>query len=569
MSVRLFCVGFFMMVIGSLAAQTTADGLKLYGYEKYNSAAKVYTQLTAANPQDLTSWYWLVKSEVAAGNAAEAIAAAHRVPATLQGEPLYQVIQGIAALEARDSTTARNSFNAAIGTARRKDPLIQLAVAQANIDADKGDLNYALALLDEAERKEGKNPALFVARGDAYRKLYNGSESFRNYQRATELDSKNPATYYKIGKIYQTQNNVPVFTEYYNKAIAADPQYPPVYFQLYYYQYFKDVKKALPYLQEYIKLADEDLRNTYLLADLYYINKNYQQSIAETNKIMANQPDSLRPRLYKLLAYDYDGLKDSVNAAVNLKKYFETGHDSTKGADDFELMAKLLHQQKNDSLAMQWHEKAFAMETDSTKKALIARNVIDIARAGKQYGVQAEWYGRLDSMKVAMTNVDIFNWGVANYNAQNYVMADSVFGIYQTRYPDQTFGYYWRARSNAAIDTAMEKGLAIPHYENLITVASKDTANANNRKWLIQAYGYLAAFAVNQEKKYTEALGYYDKILDLDPDNNDAEKYKSILTKMIDSQASAVKDKDKDKDDDKEDDADKTKDKTKEQPQHN
>jgi tetratricopeptide (TPR) repeat protein len=565
MSVRLFCAGFFMMVIGSLTAQTAADGLKLYGYEKYNSAVSVYKQLTAANPQDLTSWYWLVKSEVAAGNAAEAIAAAHRVPAGLQDQPIYQVIQGIAALEARDSAAARNAFTAAIGTARKKDPLIQLAVAQANIDADKGDLNYALSLLDEAERKEDKNPALFLARGDAYRKLYNGSESFRNYQRAAELDSKNPVAYYKLGKIYQTQNNVPVFTEYYNKAIAADPLFPPVYFQLYYYQYFKDVKKALPYLQEYIKLADADQKNTYLLADLYYINRDYQQSIAETNKIMSNQPDSLRPRLYKLLAYNYDGLKDSVNAASNLKKYFETGHDSTKGPDDFELMAKLLSQAKNDSLAMEWHEKAFVMETDSTKKALIARKVIDIARAGKQYGVQAAWYGRLDSMKATMSNVDIFNWGVANYNAQNYLMADSVFGIYQTRYPDQTFGYYWRARANAAIDTAMEKGLAIPHYENLIAVASKDTTNANNRKWLIQAYGYLAAYAVNQEKKYTEALGYYDKILDLDPDNNDAEKYKSILTKMIDSQASTAKDKDKDKDDDTE----KNKDKSKEQPQHN
>ena len=32
-----------------------------------------------------------------------------------------------------------------------------------------------------------------------------------------------------------------------------------------------------------------------------------------------------------------------------------------------------------------------------------------------------------------------------------------------------------------------------------------------------------------------KALGYYDKILQIDPANNDAEKYKDILTKMIDS----------------------------------
>ena len=43
-----------------------------------------------------------------------------------------------------------------------------------------------------------------------------------------------------------------------------------------------------------------------------------------------------------------------------------------------------------------------------------------------------------------MNNVDIFSWGVADYNAQNYVKADSIFGLYAAKYPDQTFGYYWR-----------------------------------------------------------------------------------------------------------------------------
>jgi hypothetical protein len=73
----------------------------------------------------------------------------------------------------------------------------------------------------------------------------------------------------------------------------------------------------------------------------------------------------------------------------------------------------------------------------------------------------------------------------------------------QLNIPEQSFGYYWRARSNAAMDTAMETGIAVPFYEELIKVASKDTANANNRKWLIQAYSYVAAFKVNKEKMYT------------------------------------------------------------------
>ena len=154
----------------------------------------------------------------------------------------------------------------------------------------------------------------------------------------------------------------------------------------------------------------------------------------------------------------------------------------------------------------------------------------------KHYDKQAYWYEQLyDLSPNNLTNVDVFNWGVANYNARHYVMADSVFAIYTGKYPEQSFGYYWRARSNAAIDTAMETGIAVPHYEDLIKVGLKDSANATTRKWLIQAYGYIAAFKVNKEKQYDEALACYNKILELDPANTDAEKYKGILEKLAET----------------------------------
>jgi tetratricopeptide (TPR) repeat protein len=516
--------------------QQPGEGMRLFDKEMYNSAAKAFETTVSANPSDLVSWNALLRTYFINGNIQQAEALPSRIPAASQALPMFHVIKGSVALQKTDSITAQQEFIQALGDARKKDPAIQLAIAQAHIDADKGNLPYAISLLEEASKRDGRNPAIYMAWGDAWRKLFNGSEAVRYYSKAIELDGKNPLPYFKIGKIYQTQNNTEIFNEYYAKALAADPSFAPVYYQQYYAAYFKDVNKALEPLQKYIGLTEPGIKNSYLLADLYYILKKHKEAIAEADKIMAAEKDSVKLRLYKLLAYSHQAINNSGVAEQYLARYFAIAPDSTIAADDVSLMATLLEKRGADSLALDWHTKAYRIEKDTARKSDLARKLIAFNKAKKLYAQQAYWYEQLNGLGASLNNVDIFNWGVADYNAQLYVAADSVFALYERKYPDQTFGYYWRARSNAAIDTAMEMGLAIPHYEHLVEVAEKDTANANNRKWLIQAYGYIAAYKVNTEKAYQEALGYYDKVLTLDPGNDDAEKYKGILSKLIDQQ---------------------------------
>jgi hypothetical protein len=522
-------------VLGSLDAfsQTVGEGIRLYDREKFASASAMLKQVLMANPSDIKAGFWLMRSYLSMGALSQASGVPTQVNETVRTEPLYKVMEGMTALQKGDSLTAQSYFLAALGDSRKKDPAIQLAIAQAQIDADRGNLYYALELLNEAERRDRKNPAIYIAMGDAYRKLYNGSEAVRSYSTSLELDKTNPVPYYKMGKIYQTQNNAEVFNEFYNKTLAADPAFAPAYYQQYYAWYFKDVTKALEPLQQFIILADPDVKNSYLLTDLLYINKKYRASIDQAQKILVAEKDSVKPRIYKLLAYSYDGISDSMNADTYLSKYFSVAHDSTIAPDDLSLMAKLLEKRGQDSMALVWLTRAYRLEKDSSRQTDLTRKLISFTATRKQYADQAYWYEQLYNRQVPLSNVDIFNWGISNYNAQIYLMADSVFSIYQAKYPEQTFGYYWRARSNAAIDTAMEMGLALPHYENLVKV-EKDTANANNRKWLIQAYGYIAAYKVNAQKAYGEAFSYYDKILVLDPGNDDAEKYKDVLAKIID-----------------------------------
>jgi tetratricopeptide (TPR) repeat protein len=530
-----------LMTAGLSFAQLADQGKKLYSYERYGSAIQLLQKAVTANPADIDSWYWLIKSQLAAGNLDSALYTAQKIPASLTEQPLAKVIRGEISLHKADSINAAILFTEAIGSKRKKDPLIQWAVARAMVDAPKTDLRQAIVLLEEAGKKDAKNADIAIATGDAYRKLYDGSSAVKAYQEAIDADPRNAYAYYMMGKIYQTQNNVEVFTDYYNKAIAADPDFAPVYYPLYYYYYFRDVNKALEYLQSYIARSDDTIEHDYMLTDLYYVSKKNQEAIQTASRILTKKEGEIKPRLYKLMAYSYEGLEEYNNAEKWMKDYFAKEADSNYVSKDFELMAKIAVKNNASTDAAIWYEKAFQMEKDSIVKLGYVKKITALYKEQKNYAQQATWTAQQYKLNPAFNNVDLFNWGVAYYNAKDYTMADSVFGIYASKYPDQTFGFYWRARCNAAIDTAMETGIAIPHYEDMIEVAVKDTANANNKKWLIQAYGYIAAYRVNTEKKYDDALALYDKILELDPANDDAEKYKEILEKMKASQPDSLK----------------------------
>ncbi|HRF19435.1 MAG TPA: hypothetical protein PK977_14770, partial [Chitinophagaceae bacterium] len=106
--------------------------------------------------------------------------------------------------------------------------------------------------------------------------------------------------------------------------------------------------------------------------------------------------------------------------------------------------------------------------------------------------IQAYWLGKLYQWKDKTNNIDLFNWGLAHYTAAEYLKSDSVFTLYTERYPEDIFGYYWRAQSNAAIDTSLIEGLAVPHYIRVTEIGEKD--KEKNKKMLLKAYGYLGGY---------------------------------------------------------------------------
>jgi tetratricopeptide (TPR) repeat protein len=151
----------------------------------------------------------------------------------------------------------------------------------------------------------------------------------------------------------------------------------------------------------------------------------------------------------------------------------------------------------------------------------------------RNYGLESKWLQHYYTENSKATNVDLFNLGIAYYKGGNFVTADSVFGIYIQKYPEQTYGYYWQAKNKALQDKEMKEGLAVPVYQQLADLLEKKPEDQNYKSWLTEAYAYMAAYQANTLKNFAEAIKYFEKLLTVDPGNADAIKYIAVLSKHL------------------------------------
>lgn len=527
---------FFTLLIGStvLHAQLVEQGVHELYNQRYESAENTFHAALQQDSNNAEAWYWLTKGYLQQDELQQAKDSLSKAPPAIQNRPLYKIALGLVLLQEGNNHNAAPYFNDALNETKHKDPAVLAAVAQAHIDAKAGNAKYAIELLGKAIRKGKKNANLYLLLGNAYRKLNNGSKAFEAYKEALDKNNQLAAAHYQLGKIFVTQKNPDVYLEHFNKAIAVDKNYAPAYYELYRHYFYTDPVKAMQYFKQYEAFSDKTIENDYAYTDLLYLNKDYEKAIQHANRLIATATTDVHPRLYKLLAYSYAGTKDTAKAINYMHQYFSYEADSNWVVKDFEAVGDwyAATEGKMDS-ALIYYGQAAEREEDPKAAFVYYKKLASLAQSLDNHSAHANWLGKYYKNNKEATNVDLFNWGLAHYRAGEYTQADSVFGLYVKEYPEQGFGHYWRARSNAVLDKEMAEGLAVPHYLKLVEVMQKDTTNDNYKKWIVEAYGYLAAYETNEQKNYAAAIDYFRKLLTVDPENADAEKYIDMLEKKL------------------------------------
>jgi tetratricopeptide (TPR) repeat protein len=525
----------FSALLNFVCAQTVSEAGKLMYYERYQRAAGMLRNILKQDINNSEAWWLLTRCYLRDDTLKSFRDSISPVPADIESSPFIECARGDYMLRKGEKDSALFYLNSALEKTKQKDPAILAAVALAHLDADSGDAGAAVNLLKKAISRDKSNSMYWVYLGRAYKKQGNGGEAYKAYNKAVEMSRGNAEALYRIGKLFETQHNPEMYIKYYLQATQTDSSYAPAWYTLYFHDYFRNPKEALGYLQHFIATSDPDPENDYRVTDLLYLSDQYTAAIKRAEELLHPAGRSSKDaRLYKLIAYSYNGKNDSVNALKYMNQFFNMEADSLLIQKDFETLGDMLARfpEKADSAA-KVYARAADMEMDSSKKAVLCKTIAGLYKKAGDHKSQAHWLGRYYNSTTSANNVDLFNWGIAEYMAGDYEQADTVFGRYIEKYPGQIFGYYWKARSNAAIDTAMVLGLAIPYYDKLVGLMIGDSLEKTNKKWLIESYVYLATYQANTLKNYSAAMENLEKVLMLDPENENAKKYVAILKRNV------------------------------------
>jgi len=527
-----------VVMVQAAFAQSLEEGKKFMYYERFQSAKEVFSKLVAAKPSDAEAIYWLGQAYLGLDDVANARQTYQSAIAANSNSALLLAGMGHIQLLENKTAEARSSFENAISISKGKDIETFHAIGRANVNAKTGDYQYAVAKLQLATQiKNFKDASVYLTMGDAYRKLIDGGNAVLSYKNALSLNPTLAAARHREGLIYETQKNREYFLPAFEEAVRMDPNYGPALYSLYAYWYFRDVTRAEDYLNRYIAAIDSDPQNDYFRIDLKYASKKYDDAIRESEALISKLGENVvKPRIYRLKAYSYFSLSDFANAKAQQEIFFRKAKPEDIVPRDFQLQGDIAaNTPGSEADAYASYEKAMQLDTTEENRLDYMQRAIELSKKMKDKIAIAYWQEKAYWAKKTPSNVDMYNLGRTFFDAGDtnfgyYAKADSVFAVYTEKYPAQPYGWYWRGRSNWSIDTSMMNGMANPHFEKFIEVASADKDSLSLRPQVKVAYKYFIGYEIFVKKDYPKAIEYCDKILAIDPNDKDAAEYKSRLS---------------------------------------
>lgn len=504
------------------SAQSLKEAIRLNENEQQEAAAAMYEQLIAKEPANGTYYYYYGENWIDAEQPEKAAQVFARGREKDPANQLNLIGQAELKLQSGDLNAGKAIIEQAVKAAGPKNALVLMEAGEALMHYPKAqDLMTAQTYLDMAVKLDPKNPEVYNLQGDLYSELNNGTQAASNYNKALELDKTQVKALLHKGQLYKRSTNYDGAIEEFNNAIKIDPNFAPAYRERG-EAYFKkrELEKAKENYKQYLELSKNNtgarLRYSYFL----YETEDFKSAQSELNLI--TRVDSGSVGMMRVMAYVAfeNNLLDTSRKCI--EKVFEiTSADTNRRiSKDYACYGKILAKTGNDSLGTIYLQRAI---TSDPRNGELYDELAKMATKAKNYDVAVQAYRDKLANIPKISSADYFTFGRSLYSAKLFTEADSVFTKVTTMSPNWPNGYLYRGRTNSQIDTLFESMSAVPHYTKYIELVTADSANAlKYNKELIEAYSYIGVIKLRKEKDYKGSLEYWNKVLAIDPKQQQA-----------------------------------------------
>ena len=272
--------------------------------------------------------------------------------------------------------------------------------------------------------------------------------------------------------------------------------------------------------RKYLELSKNNSMARMRYASFLFMSGDYADAQSEMNQL--SSIDSSNIGMLRLSSYIAFEMNDIPKAKMLMEKIMNTTIENQRTAMDYEYSGKILLKEGNDSLAAENFEKSYQIDTTKTE---ILQDMGSMYMKLKKYPQAVNAYERRVNNGKGLTSTDYFNLARAYYFNKDYTHADTLFAKVIELLPTWPNGILWRAQTNAQLDPDSKGGMAKPFYEKYIEVALADSANADKYKnGLVESYKYLGSYYYLIDKKIDESKSYWKKVLELVPDDKQAQQ---------------------------------------------
>lgn len=525
-----------LLLGAGVKAQTIQEGINHLYADRFQHAEKVFTDLLAANPNNIEAAYWLGQTYFDMDVNDKARQLYDKTLTTSNNAPLILVGSAHADLTQKKVAEARQKFETAITMTRGRkgdDPAILNAIGRAIVDAQKDTtmLSYAVEKLKIAAEKNDKDPDILINLGNAIRKARpgeGGGEAYTAYQKAISLNANFPIAYFRLAKLFEGQKNWELVVENLNKATSIDPKFAAAYYELFFYYLLSNnqrLDQAETSLQKLIesKQPYTDPGDQYLYGQLCWVKKDFRCAVDKGESVMKALGQAAKPKVHLLLADAYYNLPDSVNAKKYIDSYFQREKpEDLVLAYPFSLKARILLKfPGNEQLAFESVQEGVKRDTIIENKLKELRDMaLEFRKVGRR-DLEAQLFSQAIAISPKPVIQDYDGAVRGFYFSKKYPESLEVSKKLRDNWTGEIYGYEWVFNNARAIDTVKRDSIAVPAAIALYDfIHTKDTIKF--KRQLTSATGYLADYYANYAKDNQKAIQYMYKLIWTDTSNRAA-----------------------------------------------